>query len=83
MDPKIARMAGMWLVARTCRRKPNRITLDPKAKDKFGMPVASVHFDAHPTTSRCAITPTSRAPPSTRPFGATRDLSDAALPEHA
>jgi len=28
--------------------KPNRVTLDPKAKDKFGLPVASVHFDDHP-----------------------------------
>jgi choline dehydrogenase-like flavoprotein len=29
-------------------QETNRITLDPKAKDKVGMPVASVHFDDHP-----------------------------------
>ncbi len=34
--------------ARTCRRKPTAITLDPKAKDTFGLPVASVHYDDHP-----------------------------------
>jgi choline dehydrogenase-like flavoprotein len=29
-------------------QETNRITLDPVAKDKFGMPVASVHYDDHP-----------------------------------
>lgn len=24
------------------------VTLDPKVEDKFGMPVASAHFDEHP-----------------------------------
>ena len=42
------RMAGMWLVGEDMPQETNRITLDPKAKDKFGMPVASVHFDDHP-----------------------------------
>ena len=42
------RMAGMWLVGEDMAQETNRITLDPKAKDKFGMPVASVHFDDHP-----------------------------------
>src|SRR5215207_3165529 len=37
------RMAGMWLVGEDMPQETNRITLDPKAKDKFGMPVASVH----------------------------------------
>ena len=41
-------MAGMWLVGEDMPQETNRITLDPKAKDKFGMPVASVHFDDHP-----------------------------------
>jgi choline dehydrogenase-like flavoprotein len=41
-------MAGMWLVGEDMPQESNRITLDPKAKDKFGMPVASVHFDDHP-----------------------------------
>ena len=42
------RMAGMWLVGEDMPQETNRITLDPVAKDKFGMAVASVHFDDHP-----------------------------------
>src|ERR1700760_790358 len=41
-------MAGMWLVGEDMPQETNRITLDPKIKDKSGMPVASVHFDDHP-----------------------------------
>ena len=41
-------MAGMWLVGEDMPQETNRITLDPNVKDKFGMPVASVHFDDHP-----------------------------------
>ncbi len=40
-------MAGMWLVGEDMPRATNRITLDKTAKDKHGMPVASVHFDDH------------------------------------
>ena len=42
------RMAGMWLVGEDMPQETNRITLDPKAKDTFGLPVASVHYDDHP-----------------------------------
>src|ERR1700730_16206721 len=42
------RMAGMWLVGEDLPQETNRVTLDPKAKDKFGLPVASVHYDDHP-----------------------------------
>jgi choline dehydrogenase-like flavoprotein len=42
------RMAGMWLVGEDMPQETNRITLDPVAKDKFGQPVASVHYDDHP-----------------------------------
>ncbi len=41
-------MAGMWLVGEDMPREDNRITLDPAAKDQYGLPVASVHFDDHP-----------------------------------
>ena len=34
-------------LARTCRRKPTGSRSIRKSKDKFGMPVASVHFDDH------------------------------------
>jgi choline dehydrogenase-like flavoprotein len=40
-------MAGMWLVGEDMPQETNRITLDPVAKDRNGMPVASVHFDDH------------------------------------
>jgi choline dehydrogenase-like flavoprotein len=42
------RMAGLWIVGEDMPQETNRVTLDPKAKDKFGLPVASVHFDDHP-----------------------------------
>jgi choline dehydrogenase-like flavoprotein len=42
------RMAGMWLVGEDMPQETNRITLHPTAKDKYGMPVANVHFDDHP-----------------------------------
>ncbi len=40
-------MAGMWLVGEDMPQERNRITLSDK-KDKYGMPVANVHFDDHP-----------------------------------
>jgi choline dehydrogenase-like flavoprotein len=42
-----ANMAGMWIVGEDMPQSTNRVTLDPKAKDSNGMPVASVHFDDH------------------------------------
>ena len=46
-------MAGMWLVGEDMPQESNRITLS-KAKDKYGMPVADVHFDNHPLVIRQA-----------------------------
>ncbi|MBX3679787.1 MAG: GMC family oxidoreductase [Rhodocyclaceae bacterium] len=43
-----AQLAGMWLVGEDMPRKTNRITLNAKVKDKYGSPVANVHFDDHP-----------------------------------
>ena len=40
-------MAGMWIVGEDMPQETNRVTLDPRVKDKTGMPVASVHFDDH------------------------------------
>ncbi len=42
-----ANMAGMWLVGEDMPQETNRITLSA-AKDKYGLPVADVHFDDHP-----------------------------------
>jgi hypothetical protein len=36
------------LVGEDMPQETNRVTLDPVAKDKFGQPVASVHYDDHP-----------------------------------
>ncbi len=41
-------MAGMWIVGEDMAQETNRVTLDKEAKDKLGLPVASVHFDDHP-----------------------------------
>jgi choline dehydrogenase-like flavoprotein len=41
-------MAGMWLVGEDMPQESNRITLNGRVKDQYGMPVANVHFDDHP-----------------------------------
>jgi len=41
-------LAGLWIVGEDMPRENNRITLNHAVKDKFGMPVANVHFDDHP-----------------------------------
>jgi hypothetical protein len=38
----------MWIIGEDMPQETNRVTLDANVKDKFGMPVASVHFDDHP-----------------------------------
>ena len=40
-------MSGMWLVGEDMPQESNRVTLDPAAKDKWGLAVANVHFDDH------------------------------------
>ena len=47
-----ANMAGMWLVGEDMPQANNRITLDTKARDKNGLPVAHVHYDDHPNDVR-------------------------------
>lgn len=41
-------MAGMWLVGEDMPQETNRVTLSDTEKDKWGNPVAHVHFDDHP-----------------------------------
>jgi choline dehydrogenase-like flavoprotein len=41
-------MAGMWLVGEDMPQANNRITLNHEVKDRFGLPVANVHYDDHP-----------------------------------
>ena len=40
-------MAGMWIVGEDMPQETNRVTLNHEVKDKFGLPVADVHFDDH------------------------------------
>jgi choline dehydrogenase-like flavoprotein len=40
-------MAGMWLVGEDMPRETNRVTLNTGVKDKWGNPVANVHYDDH------------------------------------
>ncbi len=44
---KYTHLAGMWLVGEDMPRETNRITLS-ETKDRFGLPVANVHYDDHP-----------------------------------
>jgi len=41
-------MAGMWLVGEDMPQESNRVTLNHDVKDKWGLPVANVHFSDHP-----------------------------------
>jgi choline dehydrogenase-like flavoprotein len=40
-------MAGLWIVGEDMPQATNRVTLSPTVKDRFGMPVANVHYDDH------------------------------------
>lgn len=42
-----ANLAGMWIVGEDMPRETNRVTLNTNVKDKWGSPVANVHFDDH------------------------------------
>jgi len=41
-------MAGMWLVGEDMPQASNRVTLNRDTRDRFGLPVANVHYDDHP-----------------------------------
>lgn len=41
-------MAGMWIVGEDMPQEGNRITLNPKVKDRYGLPVADVYYADHP-----------------------------------
>ncbi len=43
-----ANTAGLWIVGEDMPQETNRITLNPDVTDRFGLPVADVHFDDHP-----------------------------------
>ncbi|MDG3041773.1 GMC family oxidoreductase [Roseicyclus marinus] len=41
-------MAGMWIVGEDMPQETNRVTLNHDVTDRFGLPVANVHFSDHP-----------------------------------
>ncbi len=41
-------LAGMFINGEDLPRATNRITLNPRVKDSFGLPVANIHVDEHP-----------------------------------
>lgn len=41
-------MAGMWLVGEDLPQASNRVTLNSDETDRYGLPVANVHYDDHP-----------------------------------
>ena len=43
-----ANMAGLWIVGEDLPQSDNRITLNMREKDQWGLPVANVHYDDHP-----------------------------------
>lgn len=43
-----ANTAGLWIVGEDMPQKNNRVTLNLQVKDRFGIPVANVHYDDHP-----------------------------------
>jgi len=65
-------MAGLWIVGEDMPQETNRVTLDPVFKDKFGMPVASVHFDDHPNDAAMREHAWSRGKAIYDAVGATR-----------
>ena len=72
-------MAGMWIVGEDMPQETNRVTLDPSPKDKFGMPVASVHFDDHANDVAMRDHAFAQGTGDLRGGGRDRRLPDAAL----
>jgi choline dehydrogenase-like flavoprotein len=67
-------MAGMWIVGEDMPQETNRVTLDPRVKDKAGMPVASVHFDDHPNDTAMRAHAWRQGEAIYRAVGATRTI---------
>jgi choline dehydrogenase-like flavoprotein len=41
-------MAGMWIVGEDMPQATNAVTLHPKERDQWGLPIPNVHYDDHP-----------------------------------
>ena len=48
---RYANLAGIYINGEDLPVATNRITLNPKLKDAFGLPVANIHFDDHPNNA--------------------------------
>jgi choline dehydrogenase-like flavoprotein len=74
------RMAGLWIVGEDMPQAGNRITLDGQAKDRFGLPVANVHFDDHPNDAAMREHGYRQGSAIYEAVGATRVMHTAAYP---
>ncbi|MEJ1159822.1 GMC family oxidoreductase [Prosthecomicrobium sp. N25] len=64
-------LAGMWLVGEDMPQEKNGVTLST-VKDRYGMPVANVHFDDHPNDVAMRNYAYARGQDLYRAVGATR-----------
>lgn len=67
-------MAGMWIVGEDMPQETNRVTLNHGVTDRWGLPVANVHFDDHPNDIAMRNHAYARGPAIYDAVGATRTL---------
>ncbi len=72
-------MAGMWIVGEDMAQEKNGVTLS-SAKDKYGFPVANVHFDDHPNDIAMRNHAYKRGSEIYEAVGATRTLPTTPYP---
>jgi choline dehydrogenase-like flavoprotein len=73
-------MAGMLICGEDLARADNRITLDPKVKDAYGLPVAHVHVDEHESDTAMRKHAQDQAAHTYEAIGAKRTIRSGTLP---
>ena len=73
-------MSGIFVVGEDMPRSGNRITLDPKVKDRFGVPVAHIHVDDHPNDTAMRKHAQDQATKLFQALGAQRVVRSRATP---
>ncbi|HTT01502.1 MAG TPA: GMC family oxidoreductase [Steroidobacteraceae bacterium] len=73
-------MAGTFVCGEDMPRATNRVTLDPKVKDAFGLPVAHIHVDDHPNDVAMRSHAQSQASKMYEAIGARRIVRSRATP---
>ncbi|MEO1952971.1 GMC family oxidoreductase [Thioclava sp.] len=67
-------MAGMWIVGEDMPQETNRITLNHKVEDAYGLPVANVNYTDHPNDRAMRDHAYARGKAIYEAVGATRTL---------